>query len=125
MTQDTNEALRRSSVATTEELLERVGGNRDLLRDVVGLFVEDCPRMIGRIRLALEDRDSSALNRAAHTFKGSAANFGAEEVIRLAQQLETDALGGDFTTLADTLCALEAGAGQMLADLAASDEALR
>ena len=108
-------------VADTDALLERVGGNRRLLSEVIRLFVEECPHMIGRMRAALDDGDSRALNRAAHAFKGSAANFAADAVVYLAQQLETDAANGDFTTLTGLFHGLEAETEYMLADLSASE----
>ncbi len=68
--------------------LERVGGDEELLKEIADLFVEDAPQLLEAIRVAVEAGDGSALHRAAHSLKGSVANFGAEEAVKAAFQLE-------------------------------------
>ena len=70
------------------EVLARVGGDRELLAEISRLFVDDAPRHLGRIRAALDVRDSEALGRAAHGLKGAAANFDAQGVVTAARALE-------------------------------------
>ena len=69
-------------------LLQRLSDDTELCRELIGLFQEDSPRMLASIRAAIESADAEALERTAHLLKGSASNFGAEEVVRAAQQLE-------------------------------------
>ena len=68
--------------------LERVGGDEELLKEIADLFVEDAPQLLEAIRVAIEKKDGSALHRAAHSLKGSVANFGAEKAVEMAFQLE-------------------------------------
>lgn len=68
--------------------LERVGGDEELLKEIADLFVEDAPQLLEAIRVAIEAKDGSALHRAAHSLKGSVANFGAEKSVETAFQLE-------------------------------------
>jgi two-component system sensor histidine kinase/response regulator len=69
-------------------LLGLVGGDADLLRELVGLFLEDGPRRLEEIRAALEARDAEALLRAAHQLKGSAASVCGKRTSSAALRLE-------------------------------------
>jgi len=60
----------------------------DLLHQLVRLFLEDYPQQLQLIRQAVATGDAMELQRAAHTLKGSAANFAASKVAVCAQQLE-------------------------------------
>ncbi len=55
--------------------LERAGGDEGVLREVVRIFLDTSPGQLVEIRLALERRDAPALQRAAHTLKGSVGIF--------------------------------------------------
>src|SRR5262249_10810085 len=60
-----------SAVLDPRVLLERVEGNRALLRQIVDVFCADCPKTLSRIQKAVANRDSKELAFAAHTLKGS------------------------------------------------------
>jgi len=68
--------------------LERVGGDHDLLREIAGLFLEDYPSLITKIQQAVADGDANNLERAAHSLKGSIANFGSDAAYQAAFDLE-------------------------------------
>jgi PAS domain S-box-containing protein len=76
--------------------LSRVGGDRDLLREVAQLFLESYPQDLVAIREAVHSGNAKALERAAHTLKGAVANFGALEAGRLALELERAGRAGDL-----------------------------
>jgi HPt (histidine-containing phosphotransfer) domain-containing protein len=79
-----------------EEALEQLGGDRELLGEVVAIFLETAPDQIGQIEEALASGDMVRLQTVAHGLKGSAAAIGALEVSRTALELETLAQqGGD------------------------------
>jgi len=59
-------------------LVDRIGGDEDLARELGVLFVEGLPELIEAVRLAVEQGDPEATDRAAHTLNGAAANVGAE-----------------------------------------------
>src|SRR5262249_32822393 len=69
-------------------LLDGLDGNRDLLRDLVRLFRADYPLRLTEIREAIGRNDSHALEKAAHTLKGSIGNFGAKKAFATAKELE-------------------------------------
>jgi signal transduction histidine kinase/CheY-like chemotaxis protein len=71
-----------------DEVLARVGGDRELLAEISRLFVDDAPGHLDRIRTALDCSDAEALRRAAHALKGAAANFNATALVAAARQME-------------------------------------
>jgi two-component system sensor histidine kinase/response regulator len=69
-------------------LLDGLDGNRRLLRDLVRLFRADYPRRLAEISEAIGRNDPHALEKAAHTLKGSIGNFGAKKAFATAKELE-------------------------------------
>ena len=69
-------------------LRRRVDGNDAILREVIGLFLEDCPARLAAIERAIKQRDAEALRQAAHALKGSAANVSAVRLADAASVLE-------------------------------------
>ncbi len=88
-------------------LLDRFEGDAELLREVVGLFLNDCPARLSDVRDAVGQRDSATLARAAHSLKGSAANFAADLAVAAARRLEHMGRAGDWTEVDQALTALE------------------
>ena len=68
--------------------LERVGGDEELLREIAGLFLEDYPSLMSKIGQAVATNDAYNLERAAHSLKGSIANFGSESAYQASLDLE-------------------------------------
>jgi PAS domain S-box-containing protein len=77
-----------SGTIDEKTLLDGVGGRRQLLRKLVGIFLEDSPRMLREIRKAVASRDNDAIAASAHALKGAASNFGANAVSETAKELE-------------------------------------
>ena len=89
----------------------RLGGDRRLLREMLGLFLTESPGMLAAVERALAAGDAGALRRAAHALKGSVANFAAPRPVEAARVLERMGTEGDL-----------AGAGPAFREL---EEALR
>ena len=70
------------------ELLDRVGGDSDLLREITTIFLEEYPQLLEDIRSAVARCDDHLLERSAHSLKGSVSNFGAESATAAAYSLE-------------------------------------
>ncbi len=70
-------------------LMDRLEGDRVLLKELVDLYVEDEPSQLAEIARAIEARDGEALRRAAHTLKGAVANFCAPSAQAAVLALET------------------------------------
>jgi len=70
-------------------VLDRVGGDAELLREIAGIFLEEYPSLMREIRTAVAQGDPLRLERAAHSLKGSVANFGARDATAAALTMET------------------------------------
>jgi len=75
-------------VFDAEAALERVDGDDELLEEILSLFREQAGTLQEEIREAVSRRDHLALERSAHSLKGSASNISALEVQNLALRLE-------------------------------------
>jgi signal transduction histidine kinase/CheY-like chemotaxis protein/HPt (histidine-containing phosphotransfer) domain-containing protein len=69
-------------------LLGRVGGDEELCREVLEVFVEDVPEQIEALRKALASEDLEQTARHGHTLKGASANVGAEALHQLSLEVE-------------------------------------
>ena len=90
-----------------EIVLERVDGDRELLREIGGLFLQDAPRLLADIRNAVSCADARALEHSAHTLKGSVGNFGARTAFEAAMALEQMGRQGDFARAQESFTLLE------------------
>ena len=63
--------------------------------------------MLERIHQGLADRDAGALELAAHSLKGTIANFGATAAHDAVQALEVQAHDGDLAGAAQTAARLD------------------
>jgi PAS domain S-box-containing protein len=88
-------------------LLDRVGGDMELLGELVALFIDDCPRLLDEIREAVRLGDSETLARTAHTLKGSVGNFSAEDAFQAALRLEKIGRQGEMSLAQEALEKLE------------------
>jgi DNA-binding response OmpR family regulator len=90
-----------------EAMLEYVGGNPELLKSIVGLFLRNCPDLLMSIRSAIARSDSDALEMAAHNLRGSASNFLTTSAIRATTRLEQMGRDSQFLSAGDELSTLE------------------
>ena len=78
--------------------LERFEGDEELLRELISLFLEDCPRMLGDLDEAIRTDDVAEAGHAAHALKGSMSNFDAFEAVEVASRLEAAGRVGSLAT---------------------------
>jgi two-component system, sensor histidine kinase and response regulator len=77
-----------AAVFDSRAMLANIGGDDNLFRELIGLFLDRRDAMIANIQGAIAGGDSAALRHAAHTLKGSAANLCAATVVQVAGELE-------------------------------------
>lgn len=70
------------------QMLENIGGDRELFGQLVELFVERHDAMLADIKEALASGNALEVERAAHTLKGTAGNLCALDVAQAAGRLE-------------------------------------
>jgi HPt (histidine-containing phosphotransfer) domain-containing protein len=85
-----------SAVLDRPALLERYAGHQELLFEIAGLFRAEAPERVTVMEEAMVRGDAGALSAAAHTLRGSAANFMATETVDAALRLELAAGQGDL-----------------------------
>src|SRR5438874_13589513 len=99
------------AVLDRAELVARVGEDRELLRELVGIFLEDSPGWLEQIRAAVRQADARRLKLYAHLLSGTASNFGAHQVTAAARRLERMGQAGRLDeapeALADLVVALD------------------
>ena len=98
--------------------LNWVDGDRELLAELVDIFVQDCPARLEELRESIAAGDARRAHRVAHGLKGSVTGFGAESARNLAQQIELMAKDGNLAEAADALSALEKELARVLEGLA-------
>ncbi len=87
--------------------LSRVGGDVELLKEVVELFLDDYPSTFEKIKAAVASRNATALEHHAHSLKGSVSTFGANRAFEAAFTLEKQGRSGDLTGAPNGLLQLE------------------
>lgn len=92
-------------------------GNRGLLGKLQASFARDTPERLQALRAALAAGDADAVAFNAHTLKGSAANLGAVQVVRLCQQIESLPATPPAGIVEPLLAELEQGAARAQAEL--------
>jgi PAS domain S-box-containing protein len=88
-------------------LLGRVEGDPKLLRNIVEIFLAECPRMMEAIRTAMAEGDATRLHREAHNLKGATGNLGAGDARHAAAVLESLAVEGELASAEHAYRALE------------------
>ena len=100
--------------------LNYVGGDRELLDELIGIFVEDAPLRMKAIRHAIGSAEAMELTREAHTLKGSLKVIGATAAAGLAQGLEALGRDGNIAEADKLAVALEREMDKLLQSLMAS-----
>jgi HPt (histidine-containing phosphotransfer) domain-containing protein len=99
--------------ALDPEVLDRLRqlsapGEPDVLAEVLSLFTADVPGRLARLRDALQAADAPAIQRLAHSVKGSAGNIGARALFDISRQLDDAGKAGDLQGAAALVALLEA-----------------
>jgi PAS domain S-box-containing protein len=82
-------AAQSASVIIDEELLlDRVGGDSELKKELVAMFLNDCPSLLAEIESAAAAEDFDALVMSAHKLKGSLGVLAAVRAQKAAERLE-------------------------------------
>jgi CheY-like chemotaxis protein len=87
--------------------LAGLGGDAELARKLVDIFVAQSTMLMDRVTAALEAGDAVELRRAAHALKGTISNFPAGPARALAARMERLGQDGDLDAARDTRAALE------------------
>jgi PAS domain S-box-containing protein len=99
-------------------VLDRLGENEDLFRDIVNLFLQDAPRRRNEICSAFADGDLIRIRNAAHALQGAMGYLEAGPALAAAVRLEQTAENGNLQDLAEVVAAFERHFDQLTAAMA-------
>jgi HPt (histidine-containing phosphotransfer) domain-containing protein len=108
-----------------DELLERVGGDRELLATLAELQMAEAPGALQEIRRFADSGDAEGLERAAHRLVGSLVVFSATEAVEAARALEVLARTRTWAGADRRLADLETEVQRLMRALDAMLETLR
>jgi light-regulated signal transduction histidine kinase (bacteriophytochrome)/CheY-like chemotaxis protein/HPt (histidine-containing phosphotransfer) domain-containing protein len=92
----------------TEDFLQRLMGDRQLVGVVLQIFLKDAPSQLRNLRKHLEDGNADGLRSQAHNLKGASATIAAERLHAIAEAMELAATAGELSRCGQLLpCAAE------------------
>ncbi|MBF0553055.1 MAG: response regulator [Nitrospirae bacterium] len=77
-------------VLDKDEVMGRLGGDKDILNEMMKAFMMDAPVQIDRLKELSNAKDIEGLKRQAHLIKGMSANMGAVQLKNRAFKLELE-----------------------------------
>jgi len=91
-----------SSVIEWDRAFETVGGDKQLLRELMKVFIKDQESLVNAVRIAVTTEDGKELKLRAHSIKGALNHLGAVQSAKLAEALEEMGTNGQFTDAQNT-----------------------
>jgi HPt (histidine-containing phosphotransfer) domain-containing protein len=98
-------------------LMHHVGGDRELLREIIEIFLATAPQMLTDARGAVMSGDCQKVERAAHALRGAARNFFSARVDQAALALETMGRSRDLAEAKSAFGILAAGLDKLCSSL--------
>jgi HPt (histidine-containing phosphotransfer) domain-containing protein len=109
-----------------EELLSFADdGDPELLVDLIQMFLDDAPKKVEAIQTGLRGGDFEAMERAAHSLKGSSGNLGAKLLQDACEQMQLASrqhAAGQLAPIAATIESTFADAAVALRELLATHQ---
>ena len=102
-----------SKIFDEGSVMKYVGGDAELLGEIIKIFMADYPKHLSRIRRAIMDCDAKGLEQAAHAIKGSVANLFASRAVEASAKLEEMGRNGALTGAEEACSELDAEIEQL------------
>ena len=100
-------------------ILAQVDGDLELLAELVDLFLDTYPSLLGEIRQGIRDQVPSRVSEAAHSLKGALGNFWPTAGMDLVLTLELMGRDGNLSRAEEKLRELEVDMGRIRSALSA------
>jgi HPt (histidine-containing phosphotransfer) domain-containing protein len=107
-------------VVNLPELLTRVDDDRDLLRELIGIFNEEFPRLLRLLKEQAARGDMKSVESTCHGLKGMLSGLSAMRAAGVAARLEQMGRDRDSSELNDGIALLEREVERLLPELDAS-----
>ena len=91
--------------------IRNLQGGETILARIIDIYLEESPLILSEMHEAVTLGDADAMYKAAHKFKSSSANLGADRLAKLCKELETQGRAGSTD-----------GAGRLLAEISSEYE---
>jgi HPt (histidine-containing phosphotransfer) domain-containing protein len=83
-------------------------GEPDIVIELIEMFLDDLPESLAKLRAAVASGEAKAIERAAHSLKGSGANLGVVRIAAICAEMEAKARSGSPEEAGSMLSQLEA-----------------
>jgi HPt (histidine-containing phosphotransfer) domain-containing protein len=104
-------------IIDSEELLEELEDDRELLAQMFQIFEQDAGGRMSRIRDAIASGNSAVLMEEAHALKGGVGNFFAMSVFDTAYKLEIMGRDNELAEASSVFATLETQVDAMKAEI--------
>jgi two-component system, sensor histidine kinase and response regulator len=105
------------SVVDKKALLDTLDNDAQLLKEVINLFLSDCPEKMAELRTAVGAHNSNQIAIVSHALRGSVSTFGAKNAVEAAQNLESMGRQGKVEGVEEAFSALEREISLVTSDL--------
>jgi two-component system sensor histidine kinase/response regulator len=106
---ESSNSAREERVVHWADVLERTGGDRGFLAELISLFLDQQVQLLREIESAVDAGDGNKLEHAAHALRGAIGNFSNQEAYRAALSLERLARVGMLPAVNQPLADLKRG----------------
>lgn len=96
-----------NSVLNKLELSKRMMKDEELIKNIMATFNNVAPNIVETLRFAVESENYELAKSQAHSLKGAAANISAEPLKKLAEELESYYIDGDYARAEECFTRLE------------------
>jgi HPt (histidine-containing phosphotransfer) domain-containing protein len=104
------------------DLLTRVENDRELMRELIGIFKEDFPCLLQSLQESVARQDMKNVQDTSHALKGMLSGLSVMQAAATASRLEQMAREGNTSGLTDALALLESQVAQLFPELDAYAE---
>lgn len=79
------------------------GGDKEMMLEMLNLFIEDIPSQVEKIREAVEEKDMKTLRAESHKLKPTLQYVGLSEMYEVIKKLEVIGKSNEYSNEVDTL----------------------
>jgi signal transduction histidine kinase/ligand-binding sensor domain-containing protein/DNA-binding response OmpR family regulator len=100
-----------------EQTLKKLGGDGNLLQEIIEIFLKEAPAHLAALRVALDQENAEGLERAAHSLKGELGYLSVSELSTSALNLEQMGRASDFKGASNLLPQFESAISDLLVSI--------
>ncbi len=117
--------LETSLIFDFSHALDRLEGDKALLGEIVQIFLDEAPKSLEALRVAILRKDSKTIERIAHSLKSELGYLGLSEVAERARELEEMSRTNDLRSAPESFAALETEISAVLSSMHSANSALQ